>query len=240
MNVSNDYISLTSTVGGAELLSQPLDDYLISNIMEKTVTLSFLDDHGLHSVTVVPQDNWSIVDTAEASSPSGLSFDLYKGSAVDRLRARFFGNNTVSNARIYAVKLELGYLSTLARKDEDGNWVSNDPPPNFEEELAKCQRYFLKLTGFAWVGSGQIDSGEAGGQFFIPTPVSMRALPTCSGNLRIYNGSNNMEVDITGISGYNENGANGNFTLSGFNNSSGSSVSIWLNTGESFALSADL
>lgn len=98
----------------------------------------------------------------------------------------------------------------------------------------------MKLNGYAWVGSGQIDNGEAGGQFFIPTPVSMRALPTCSGNLRIYNGSNNMEVDITGIAGYNENGANGFFTLSGFNNSSGSSVSIWSNTGESFALSADL
>lgn len=139
-----------------------------------------------------------------------------------------------------AMKLELGYLSTVARKDESGNWVLNDPPPNFQQELAKCQRYFLKLTGYAWVGSGQIDYGELSGQFFIPTPVSMRALPTCSGNLRIYNGSNNMEVDITGISGYNENGANGAFTLSGFNNSSGSSVSIWLNTGESFALSADL
>lgn len=148
--------------------------------------------------------------------------------------------NTQGSITIQAVKLERGFLSTLARKDESGNWILNDAPPNFQQELAKCQRYFLKLTGYAWVGSGQIDNGEKDGQFFIPTPVSMRALPTCSGNLRIYNGSNDMEVDIMGISGYNENGANGAFTLSGFNNSSGSSVSIWSNTGESFALSADL
>lgn len=35
---------------------------------------------------------------------------------------------------IYAVKLELGSVSTLA----------NDGPPNYAEELAKCQRYFRK------------------------------------------------------------------------------------------------
>ena len=241
MNVSGDYVSLTSTVGSAELFAQPLDDSLISNIMEKTVTLSFLDDYGLHSVTVVPQDNWSITDTAEASSPSGLSFDLYKGSAVDRLRARFFGNNTVSNAKIYAVKLELGHLSTLARKDEEGNWVLNDPAPNFQQELAKCQRYYIALNGYGWIGSGQIDSGGASGQFFIPTLVTMRkVVPTISGNFRVYNSSNNTQVTNVVASGSPSNGINGAFNISGWNDSSGSSVSIWLDTNEILGISADL
>ena len=241
MNVSNDYVSL-STVGGAELLSQPLDDYLISNIMERTVTLSFLDDYGLHSVTVVPQDNWSITDTAEASSPSGLSFDLYKGSAVDRLRARFFGNNTVSNAKIYAVKLELGYLSTLARKDESGNWILNDAPPNFQQELAKCQRYLQVLNGFSWIGSGQIDQSKITGQFFIPLPVSLRkTIPTLSGTMRLYNSHNNYECKNISVGGLNENGINGSFSISDtISDMGGLSISLWLNSEEKIIISADL
>lgn len=256
MNVSNDYVSLTSTVGGAELLSQPLDDYLISNIMEKTVTLSFLDDYGLHSVTVVPQDNWSITDTAEASSPSGLFFDLYKGSAVDRLRARFFGNNTVSNAKIYAVKLELGYLSTLARKDEEGNWILNDAPPNFEEELAKCQRYCQVLDGFGWIGMGVIDAmvasdraiAEPGktkkysGQCIIPLVTTMRATPSIEGLIRIYkSGEVNTQVDSNAVAGYSGLDVNLSFTVTTNTLlSSGGVLFCHIDSGEKIIFSADL
>lgn len=50
--------------------------------------------------------------------------------------------NTQGSITIQAVKLEKGYLSTLARKDESGTWVLNDAPPNFQQELAKCQREY--------------------------------------------------------------------------------------------------
>lgn len=46
---------------------------------------------------------------------------------------------------IYAVKLELGPVQTLAHKEGD-TWVLNDPPPNKALELAKCQRYYEKIT----------------------------------------------------------------------------------------------
>lgn len=46
---------------------------------------------------------------------------------------------------IYAVKLELGPVQTLAHKEGD-KWVLNDPPPNKALELAKCQRYFQRLN----------------------------------------------------------------------------------------------
>lgn len=39
-----------------------------------------------------------------------------------------------------AAKLELGPIQTLAHQ-ENGRWVLNDPPPNPQQELAKCQRY---------------------------------------------------------------------------------------------------
>lgn len=44
---------------------------------------------------------------------------------------------------IYAVKLELGPVQTLAHKEGD-TWVLNDPPPNKALELAKCHRYYRK------------------------------------------------------------------------------------------------
>ena len=140
-----------------------------------------------------------------------------------------------------AMKLELGYLSTLARKDESGNWVLNDPPPNFQQELAKCQRYYIALNGFGWIGSGQIDAGGVGGQFFIPLPVTLRKVaPTISGNFRVYNSSNNIQVTNVFVSGSPSNGINGAFSISGWNDSSGSSVSVWLDTNEILGISADL
>lgn len=44
--------------------------------------------------------------------------------------------------KVLAAKMELGGQQTLAHQDAGGNWVLNDPPPNFQQELAKCQRYF--------------------------------------------------------------------------------------------------
>lgn len=46
---------------------------------------------------------------------------------------------------IQAAKLELGNAQTLARNigtTENPNWILNDPPPDFQQELAKCQRYY--------------------------------------------------------------------------------------------------
>ena len=230
-------LSDASSTGATSLIQyvNPISEYY-----GKTVTFSALiENYGLYSVTASISEEFG---NKSIPVPTIGNMLIGNASSNGHLYVRFGANSFPSgqSGTIIAAKLELGYLSTLARKDEDGNWILNDPPPNFQQELAKCQRYYIALNGYGWIGSGQVDVGGVGGQFFIPTPVSMRALPTCSGNLRIYNGSNNMEVDITGISGYNENGANGHFTLSGFNNSSGSSISIWLNTGESFALSADL
>lgn len=44
---------------------------------------------------------------------------------------------TGTTVYIYAVKLEIGDTQTLGR-EENGQWVLNDPPPNYALELAKC------------------------------------------------------------------------------------------------------
>ena len=42
---------------------------------------------------------------------------------------------------VKAMQLERGPIQTLAHQDKEGNWVLNDPPPNYAMELLKCQRY---------------------------------------------------------------------------------------------------
>lgn len=43
-----------------------------------------------------------------------------------------------STVKIYALKVELGTVSTLAM----------DTEPNYQQELAKCQRYFVRIKGY--------------------------------------------------------------------------------------------
>lgn len=50
-----------------------------------------------------------------------------------------------ASVNLIATKLELGTQQTLAHQDADGNWVLNDPPPNKELELLKCQKYFKRI-----------------------------------------------------------------------------------------------
>ena len=69
---------------------------------------------------------------------------------------------------IYAVKLELGPVQTLAHKEGD-TWVLNDPPPNKALELAKCQRYFCREET-----SIQIGANSSLTVFF---PTQMRITP---------------------------------------------------------------
>lgn len=138
-----------------------------------------------------------------------------------------------------AAKLELGSHQTLAREDADGNWVLLDPPPNFQQELAKCQRYLLILSGFGWIGSGVVDDTSTG-QFFLPTPVSMRITPTMAGLFRIYNHINNFQVTTATATGHTENGINGMITFTGGTLQQGDPFFCHLSVNEKLMLSAEL
>lgn len=74
---------------------------------------------------------------------------------------------------IKAVKIEKGTVSTLA----------NDPPPDFGEELRKCQRYFVrfapKINSRAYIGTGSANNSN-NMLIFVPTPATLRATPTVS------------------------------------------------------------
>lgn len=137
-----------------------------------------------------------------------------------------------------AAKLELGSTQSLAREDDSGDWHVLEIP-KFGAELAECQRYLLVLSGFGWIGSGVCD-GATAGQFFLPTPVSMRITPTMAGSFRIYNQINNLQVTTTTASGHIENGISGGTTFTGGTFQAGDVFHCWLNMNEKFTLSAEL
>lgn len=98
--------------------------------------------------------------------------------------------NTQGSITIQAVKLERGFLSTLASKNEEGSWVLNDPPPNFQQELAKCRRYLYVLSAYDSYSSFAMGFTRSStvAEIFIPWQSEMRIYPTLTytGNINIY------------------------------------------------------
>lgn len=107
------------------------------------------------------------------------------------------------NVKIAAHKLEIGSKQTLAHQDEDGKWVLNEIP-NYAEELAKCQRYFVRLKNIAGGTTATIGFlsawGSDGGNLFVPMPTTMRTTPVASyyGNFRLR--GNGKSIDISEFS----------------------------------------
>ena len=90
-------------------------------------------------------------------------------------------NSLVDNVKIKAVKLELGNTQTLAHK-ENGVWVLNEVP-DYGEQLARCQRYALKIgdaSRYCSLGIG-VARDEQFVSLTIPTPVTMRTVPSLTG-----------------------------------------------------------
>ena len=154
-----------------------------TDLQEKTVTLSLLVSELSGSVTIWARSDVSFANygrksisspglvTVTATIPSG-----YSGNICFYVDGYGSPSSQVS-ATILAAKLELGYLSTLARKDEEGNWILNDAPPNFQQELAKCQRYLTLIDkSFTMVGTGMGSLTLC--PISVPLPVPMRANPT--------------------------------------------------------------
>ena len=126
----------------------------------------------------------SITGTASfGDNESSFGFSsagLYAQTRTVTSQVSFATLSVFGNARIKAVKLELGPTQTLAHKEGD-TWVLNAPPPDKALELLKCQRYFKRVLGgwnSASFGTGKNESWGKyilGGMRFSPI---MRAVPT--------------------------------------------------------------
>ena len=112
--------------------------------------------------------------------------------------------------KIKAVKIELGTQQTLAHQ-ENGVWVLNEIP-NYQQELAKCQRYQLIATTCMTAPYYHTRSNIVAA--FLPTPVTLRIKPSLIGAPTIYTISSNTLVKNASIAvnALNNNGISFNIT----------------------------
>ena len=114
---------------------------------------------------------------------------------------------------VLACKAELGSQQTLAHQ-ENGVWVLNEIP-DYGEQLARCQRYFVSVRGGITGLYTNFAFGYASSNNFAyvtcPIPVAMRTSPTISvtGRFRLSVNGGKSALTVTAI----ESGANSTATL---------------------------
>lgn len=103
-----------------------------NSLLGKTVTISAL----LSSGTIISHTFDTIEDAINNAVEGNYNFgySTVTSSSYDLVWFGLRSNSTISSVTIKAIKLELGSVSTLAM----------DTAPNYQQELAKCQRYFYK------------------------------------------------------------------------------------------------
>lgn len=132
-------------------------------------TISSLASTGLKTITFTYDGT--------RKSQSGFVID----PSTDYISVEFWFQNAPA-CTLYAVKLELGTQQTLAHNegtDAAPDWVLNEHQ-DYGEELAKCQRYQLKLSPFQRHRACLVTYSGGTLQFFIPTPVTLRTLPSAA------------------------------------------------------------
>lgn len=201
-NFSNSTFSISEN--GITLTANGVKEYYFlqfhenaNNFIGNTYTISLLAaDNVLYttSFTVngsIPSTNKIRILSTIINQKIHLEIWLY---ADKRILFQFNSIGITQEDTFVAAKLELGSRQTLAHQDENGNWVLNDPPPNKQQELAKCQRYFVRLSATDLGGNTYVDFGmmnayivdRGSAPLYLPQP--MRTKPT----IAITKNSNNM------------------------------------------------
>lgn len=136
-----------------------------------TYTLSALSESGVDILQFYSKPSASKFITDNGNELLSFTFTISDGDLGAETRV---GIVPKDGSAVMAIKLELGDHQTLAHQDESGNWVLNDPPPNYALELEKCQRYQIEInTSERYVG---VLTGTGNvGTFFIPLNTPLRA-----------------------------------------------------------------
>lgn len=180
-NVANATLSSTSETNVGQM------NYMLPNneamqFVGKQMTFSLLVDNpdGVNvTLNVRDRTRWSHLLPAKTGGGSlitttGVFGTLNSGEGV---QASFYIPHGTSIVPI-AAKLELGGVQTLAHQDADGNWLLNEIP-SYAEQVSRCQRYLIPLSSYQCPASNLEANAIL---FFVPLPVTMRALPTIKQN----------------------------------------------------------
>lgn len=169
--------SISSTNSGA-LFFQRLND--VTPIIGKTVTLSVLFNGGdLAVLTAELPNKENYTSSGYIYNDNSTSIELRCETYLPYVAIRV-SPVIDKKCNIIAVKLELGDTQTLARQDENGEWVLNDPPPNKALELVKCQRYQVVEDTVNSIIGIAIGRNATAAMCFVPTPTTLNATPTIS------------------------------------------------------------
>ncbi len=185
VKVNKDSMSLFTNGAGSSYFLQKSNDLQVAG---KTVTFSALlrgTANGAIGINQADEAGSNAVDVGNVQfSPIGQEWSLYSvtvktKSELPQIQVYIYNRNNPVDGEvsILAAKLELGSVQTLAHKEGD-TWVLNDPPPNYQQELAKCQRYQLlvspiSLSPLCFIAT---KTSRLVGSFSFPT--AMRVPPT--------------------------------------------------------------
>lgn len=181
LTINTNGIKMVSGTGTHQNLIQA--NPVIEGLLGKTVTASVMSQTGvISSVTFTLPSSISSGSLYDGGSVTvdGVALKVHIANTYSGLPSGYafwlYSSATAQTVTYRAVKLELGTVSTLA----------NDTPPNYAEELAKCQRYFVRFapTAYTTVWNG-VCINTSTFAFNITTPVPMRV-------------SNNMTISFTG------------------------------------------
>lgn len=143
-------ITLTVTNSGVQIANSHATDWRnlymqileedYKNLVGRPITMSvMLSDGTIKSGTITAPpmatsqlEQYNIID---GGTFAGGMFTLYNQSPI--VVQYYVGIPAGGTLNIRAVKIELGTVSTLGL----------DTAPNYQQELAKCQRYFLRVKG---------------------------------------------------------------------------------------------
>lgn len=128
-------------------ISHPTQDAGMTHLEQRLLHIP----EGIYTFSVLTQDNillsvsgdFSVKATATNGNKS-ISLLPSRGG----YKTVWIGVTYGESLRPLAAKLELGSVQTLAHKEGD-TLVLNAPPPNYQLELAKCQRYLQRIDTFS-------------------------------------------------------------------------------------------
>lgn len=186
VSVTDDGLNIS---GSSEFyFVQYLENDISTRLLGKTITMSALVGGVIYKTTAQ-------IPSSFPASESNITFvnigalTLALQINATRIFVMLWGSGTLNSIR--AVKLELGSVSTLAL----------DTAPNYQQELAKCQRYFNRVKQNASISQFGIALPMSTDiiKYVYQFPVEMRTIPTVtpSDTLDFYYATNSDTASMT-------------------------------------------